>query len=170
MSALHYLHHEINPYILHRDIKPSNILLDDEYKPKLADFGLSRIANHNSTTLPTLAIGTEGYIDPECRKNGLVNFHRCSDVYSFGIVLLNIACTDKTREQVWELYNRSAEPQVDAAADSKLGGVFDRKEMKRVVDLGLRCSDPEGYKRPSMRDAKKFLEQGTELPDIINKE
>ncbi|CAM0878685.1 unnamed protein product [Alopecurus aequalis] len=168
-SALHYLHHVHEPYILHRDIKPSNILLDDGFNAKLADFGLSRIANHNSTTLPTLAMGTTGYMDPQCMKNGLVKYGRHTDVYSFGIVLLDIACTDLSRQQVWELYRPSAESQVEAIADARLRGVFDRKEMERVVVLGLMCSDPDRNKRPSMHDAMQFLEDGTELPNILTK-
>uniref|UniRef100_A0A8R7P8Q9 Protein kinase domain-containing protein n=1 Tax=Triticum urartu TaxID=4572 RepID=A0A8R7P8Q9_TRIUA len=137
-SALVYLHDESDPYILHRDIKPSNILLDNNFNPKLADFGLSRIGNQDNTTPMKTALGTEGYIDPECRKDGKVKFHRSSDVYSFGIVLLDIVCTGKSREQVWELYKGG---NVMEAAYERLHGEDDldkrrmQMQMQRVVVL-----------------------------------
>ncbi|XP_047057735.1 probable L-type lectin-domain containing receptor kinase S.7 [Lolium rigidum] len=165
-SALRYLHHECNISILHRDIKPGNILLDLDFTAKLADFGLSRtFASKNDTTLVTTAIGTVGYIDPECMKNGDVKFQRKSDVYSFGIVLLEIACR-KTREEVLERYRSKAEPSMVEAADEKLNGAFDETQMERVIVLGLKCSDPQGKQRPFMLDAMKFLEDGIELPAI----
>ncbi|KAM0900972.1 hypothetical protein ACQ4PT_020284 [Festuca glaucescens] len=165
-SGLRYLHHQCKDHILHRDIKPSNILLDYHFNAKLADFGLSRATSENNTTLVTIAIGTEGYMDPQCRKHGKVQFSRKSDVYSFGIVLLEIACTDKSREQVWELYRDSSTELdvVKAAADGNLGGVFDETQMARVILLGLKCSHPDGKRRPYMEDAMKFLEDGIELP------
>uniref|UniRef100_A0ACD5UX17 Uncharacterized protein n=2 Tax=Avena sativa TaxID=4498 RepID=A0ACD5UX17_AVESA len=168
-SALRYLHHECREPILHRDIKPSNILLDYDFNAKLADFGLSRTASQDNAMVLTRAIGTEGYMDPQCRKHGKVEFSRKSDVYSFGIVLLEIACTNKHREEVRELYRRDTagpEMMMMAAADRSLGGVFDRTQMERVIVLGLRCSDPDGRMRPYMEDAMKFLEDGIELPAI----
>jgi serine/threonine protein kinase len=168
-SALRYLHHECNKTILHRDIKPGNVLLDYDFNAKLADFGLSRIiASKTNTTLVTTAVGTVRYMDPERMKHGKLKFNRKYDVYSFGIVLLEIACTNKSREQVRELYRRrAAEPEVmEDAADSRLCGVFDRIEMERVISLGLMCSHQNGKHRPYMVDAMKFLEDGIELPAI----
>ncbi|XP_044969053.1 L-type lectin-domain containing receptor kinase IX.1-like [Hordeum vulgare subsp. vulgare] len=165
-SALVYLHHDCAPYILHRDIKPSNILLDNNFNAKLADFGLSRIGNQDNATLLTTAIGTEGYIDPECRKDGKVKFYRSSDVYSFGIVLLDIVCTGKSRERVWELYIRS---RVMEATDGRLHGGdddLDRNQMQRVAVLGLWCSLSESAKRPTVRKAMEVLERDEPLPDL----
>ncbi|KAK1630039.1 hypothetical protein QYE76_004354 [Lolium multiflorum] len=169
-SALVYLHHDCVPYILHRDIKPGNILLDDEYNAKLADFGLSRIANENSATLMTTAVGTMAYMDPQCIKDGDVKFNPSTDVYSFGLVLLEIACArHKSREQVWELYRTygAATFMVEDVADQRLEGNFNREQMRRVLVVGLWCSLPQGTHRPSMLQALRLLEQdNTLLPDL----
>ncbi|KAK1603352.1 hypothetical protein QYE76_016500 [Lolium multiflorum] len=185
-SAIRYLHHKCNPCILHRDIKPGNILLDDHFNAKLADFGLSLITSKKRATAVAYSEGSRGYMDPQLQKHGvLVEHNRKSDVYSFGILLLEIACIiaieatgkkkgenpeRKSRGEIWELYNRSAEPQVEAAADPKLRGVFDRKQMERVVVLGLACSQIEETQRPSMEDAMKFLEDGQDLPATTQEE
>uniref|UniRef100_A0A8I6WMJ5 Protein kinase domain-containing protein n=2 Tax=Hordeum vulgare subsp. vulgare TaxID=112509 RepID=A0A8I6WMJ5_HORVV len=165
-SALVYLHHECDPYILHRDIKPGNILLDNNFNAKLADFELSRVGNQDNATMMTLAQGTEGYIDPECRKDGKVKFYPRSDVYSFGIVLLDIVCTRKSREQVWELYKGG---KVIEATDERLhGDDFDRwqTQMQRVAVLGLWCSLLDGAKRPTIQKAMEFLERDEPLPNL----
>ncbi|XBI87408.1 hypothetical protein VPH35_025506 [Triticum aestivum] len=164
-SALVYLHHDCSPYILHRDIKPANILLDNNFNAKLADFGLSRIGNQDNATLVTTAVGTEGYIDPQCRKSGKVKFNLSSDVYSFGIVLLDITCTRKSREQVWDLYVRG---RVLEAADDRLYGCgdLDMSQLERVAILGLWCSLPDSRKRPTSQEAMEVLERGVSLPDL----
>ncbi|WVZ50396.1 hypothetical protein U9M48_001651 [Paspalum notatum var. saurae] len=159
--ALVYLHHECDPLILHRDIKPSNILLDNKFDVKLADFGLSRIVDPDSSWVLTLPIGTVGYLDPQCMKSvGMVEFSRSSDVYSYGIVLLEIAC--RKGKKFGNYINRS----LMQAADDKLNGEFCRSEMENVIILGLWCSFPDSKKRPSMLQVMAVLEHGKPLPDL----
>ncbi|KAI4979036.1 hypothetical protein ZWY2020_015789 [Hordeum vulgare] len=175
-SAINYLHHECKQCILHRDIKPSNILLDDEFNPKLADFGLSRAAdnillvdNEFIPTVMTTAIGTVGYMDPKLMKNDKVEFNRRTDVYSFGIVLLEIACGKKPREEILRS-SRTGAQFVKNIADPKLTGDFNMTQMERVVLLGLRCSHPDAKQRPLMEDAMKYVEDDKELPAITQRE
>uniref|UniRef100_A0A0D9W202 non-specific serine/threonine protein kinase n=1 Tax=Leersia perrieri TaxID=77586 RepID=A0A0D9W202_9ORYZ len=170
-SGLFYLHHECDRYIVHRDIKPDNILLDGNFNAKIADFGLSRIADQDNATLQTnQAVGSTGYMDPQCMKDGQVRFNRSSDVYSFGIVLLEIACTGKIREQIWSMYRSRSESDdvVVEAADARLAstGGFNRREMERVIVLGLWCSCLEIEHRPSMQQAMDVLERDAPLPDL----
>ncbi|KAF7077341.1 hypothetical protein CFC21_081901 [Triticum aestivum] len=172
-SGITYLHHGCKRCILHRDIKPSNILLDNEFNPKLGDFGLSRITDKDSTMLMTTAVGTLGYMDPQCIKDGEVEYNCRSDVYSFGIVLLEIACGKKPREQIQleELRSSGTEAQfLENVADAKLNGDYNMKEMQRMVFLGLRCSHPVRQQRPYMKDAMKYLEDGIELPAITERQ
>ncbi|KAJ1256546.1 hypothetical protein BS78_K006400 [Paspalum vaginatum] len=168
-SALRYLHHECDQLILHRDIKPGNILLDDNFNAKLADFGLSRIADPGHSRIMTVPVGTGHYLDPECKKpEGLVEFSRSTDIYSYGIVLLEIACNCKQgmgREKVWQHYIDN-DKSVLEAADDRLNGEFNKNEMEGVIVIGLWCSFPDSKKRPSMLKVMAVLEHGKPLQDL----
>ncbi|KAI5603980.1 hypothetical protein BDE02_01G255000 [Populus trichocarpa] len=114
-SGLLYLHEEWEQCVVHRDIKSSNIMLDSEFNAKLGDFGLARLVDHGKGSQTTVLAGTMGYKAPECTMTGKAS--RESDVYSFGIVALEIACgrtpiNPKASNEdqvsmvqwVWELY------------------------------------------------------------------
>ncbi|KAF2320603.1 hypothetical protein GH714_028897 [Hevea brasiliensis] len=96
-SALHCLHEGLEQCVLHRDIKSSNVLLDSEFNPKLADFGLARIVRHDAKS-QTVEGMTNGYEAPECHQTGKSS--KMSDVYSFGVVALEIACGRKAFVQM----------------------------------------------------------------------
>jgi serine/threonine protein kinase len=167
LSALHYLHHECSPYILHRDIKPSNILLDNEFNAKLGDFGLSRVAqNSGETSLQTaMNVGTADYMDPMGKKDGEIKLRPSSDVYSFGIVLLEIVHGENDPYLVRKLHADRPDTFMRDVADKKLAGQFDEVEMERVILLGLKCSERDENQRPSLTSAIwQFLENGGELP------
>ena len=88
-KGLEYLHDKANPPVIYRDLKCSNILLDEEYNPKLSDFGLAKLGPvGDKTHVSTRVMGTYGYCAPEYAMTGQLSIK--SDVYSFGVVLLEI--------------------------------------------------------------------------------
>ncbi|TVU25995.1 hypothetical protein EJB05_28519, partial [Eragrostis curvula] len=155
-SALLYLHQDCEQGVLHRDIKPSNVMLDDTFNAKLGDFGLARLVDHEQGTHMTELAGTMGYMDPECTTTG--RFSTESDMYSFGVVLLEVACgrrpvvvlQDNTvihlAQQVSELYRNG---------DLRLNGDFNVPQMERVLAVG---PEPEsvhqaGHEHAAVRGA-----------------
>jgi serine/threonine protein kinase len=169
--ALLYLHEEWEQCVVHRDIKSSNIMLDSEFNAKLGDFGLARLVDHLKGSQTTVLAGTMGYMAPECVTTGKAS--KESDVYSFGIVALEIACgrkpiSPKAPEDqvvmvdwVWELYGIG---KVLEAADPRLGGDFDEKQMERLMIVGLWCAHPDRNLRPSIRQTIHVLNFEAPLP------
>ncbi|KAF8032052.1 hypothetical protein BT93_D1072 [Corymbia citriodora subsp. variegata] len=163
-SALLYLHEEWDQCVVHRDIKSSNIMLDSYFNAKLGDFGLARLVDHAKGAQTTVLAGTMGYLAPECIYTGRAS--KESDVYSFGIVLLEIACGRKVFELneaeghkhlvewVWELYGVG---KLIDVADPKLCGKFDEKQMECLMIVGLWCVHPDYMLRPSVREAMTVL-------------
>ncbi|CAI5463701.1 unnamed protein product, partial [Closterium sp. Yama58-4] len=88
-SALHYLHREMRPAIVHHDIKPANILLTAALEAKVADFGISKSMPERGELVPGEIMGSKGYIDPYFVHSGVLT--ESSDVFSFGVVLLQLA-------------------------------------------------------------------------------
>ncbi|KAK1291598.1 L-type lectin-domain containing receptor kinase IX.1 [Acorus calamus] len=155
--ALRYLHEECAAqYVVHRDVKSANVLLDENYEVKLADFGLAMVGDHGRDLQETDVWGTMGYVAPEYQCTG--RFSKGSDVYSFGVVLLEIACGRKAMDLVrwvWGLYGAG---RMLEAADARLAGEFDRREMERLMALGLWCANLDHTERPSMGQAVSVLE------------
>ncbi|KAI3992876.1 hypothetical protein MKX01_034226 [Papaver californicum] len=171
-SALLYLHELWEQCVLHRDIKASNVMLDSEYNAKLGDFGLARLVDHQLGSQTTVLAGTVGYLAPECIYTSKSS--KESDVYSFGIVALEIACGRKPVEQnrenlvdwVWELY---ANGKIVEAADGRLNMDFDRQQMEQLLVLGLWCAHPDPTTRPSIRQVKNLLNYESPLVNLPSK-
>ncbi|KAJ1266291.1 hypothetical protein BS78_08G139800 [Paspalum vaginatum] len=168
-SALLYLHEETEQRVVHRDVKPSNVMLDASFNAKLGDFGLARLIDDGRRSHTTGIAGTFGYMDPECVLAGRASVE--SDVYSFGVLLLEIACGRRpavpaaVREEededfihlvqwVWDLYGGGS---ILDAADSRLDGEFDGREMACVLLVGLWCAHPDRSLRPTIRQAVNVL-------------
>ncbi|WOK91836.1 hypothetical protein Cni_G00527 [Canna indica] len=166
-SALFYLHQECEPSVVHRDVKPSNVMLDSAFNAKLGDFGLARLLDEGRGLETTILAGTLPYMAPEYYHFGKAS--KESDVYSFGIVALEIACGRKPMEEVllvewvWELYGKGA---VLEAADKRLNGEFEEKEMECLMVVGLWCAHPDCALRPSIQQAINVLNFEKPLPKL----
>ncbi|TVU42273.1 hypothetical protein EJB05_08667, partial [Eragrostis curvula] len=153
--------------------KPSNVMLDESFCAKLGDFGLARLVDHGLGAHTTELAGTMGYMDPECMTTG--RFSTESDMYSFGVVLLEIACgrrpvaivQDNTvihlAQRVLELHGNV---MILDAADPRLNGDFDAQQMERVLVVGLWCTQLDRSRRPSIRQAISALRFETSLPTV----
>ncbi|KAF7846755.1 hypothetical protein BT93_L3800 [Corymbia citriodora subsp. variegata] len=174
-SALLYLHEGWMQCIIHRDIKPSNIMLDLDSTAKLGDFGLARLVDRAKGSQRTIPAGTVGYMAPECLYTGRAS--KESDMYSFGAVLLEIACgrrlvelREKGRETqlmmqwVWELYGAG---KLLHAVDPKLGEHFDKKQMECLMIVGLWCTQANHMCRPSIREVVNVLNFDAPLPSSL---
>ncbi|KAJ9552319.1 hypothetical protein OSB04_016364 [Centaurea solstitialis] len=172
-SALLYLHEEWEQCVLHRDIKSSNVMLDSNFNVKLCDFGLAKLVDHEKGSQTTLLAGTLGYMAPECALTGKAS--KESDVFSFRVVALEIACGRKPInykapetqislvQWVRELY---ATRTLLEATDPRLRSDFDEEEMTRLMIVGLWCVHPDSNLRPSMRQAIQVLNFEASLPTL----
>lgn len=91
--GLLYLHEECSTQIIHCDIKPQNILLDNYYHARISDFGLAKLLMMDQSHTHTAIRGTKGYVAPEWFRNMPISVK--VDVYSFGVLLLEIICCRK---------------------------------------------------------------------------
>ncbi|KAF8013802.1 hypothetical protein BT93_I1606 [Corymbia citriodora subsp. variegata] len=175
-SALLYLHEEWEQCVIHRDIKSSNIMLDSDFNAKLGDFGLARLVDHAKGLQTTALAGTVGYMAPECVYTGKAS--KELDIYSFGVVLLEIACGRNVVEPsleegqvrlvdwVWQLYGTG---RLLDAADSKLDIDFNENQLECLMVVGLWCAHPNHIDRPSIREAFNVLNFNALLPILPSK-
>ncbi|KAI3420615.1 Protein kinase domain-containing protein, partial [Psidium guajava] len=163
-EGLAYLHHEANPHIIHRDIKASNVLLDNQFQAKVADFGFAKLIPDGVTHLTTRVKGTLGYLAPEYAMWGKVS--ESCDVFSFGILLLEIISAKKPLEKLQGGRKRDilrwVTPYVqkgafDHIADPRLEGKYKLDELKLAVMIAMRCTDHNPKNRPSMIEVVQWL-------------
>lgn len=102
-QGLAYLHHDCSPRIIHRDVKSSNILLDKDFEAHLTDFGIAKSLCISKTHTSTCVMGTIGYIDPEYARTSRLT--EKSDVYSYGIVLLELLTGRKAVDNECNLHH-----------------------------------------------------------------
>ncbi|KAM0921430.1 hypothetical protein ACQ4PT_006824 [Festuca glaucescens] len=153
-QGLDYLHKGCSLPIIHRDVKTSNILLGQNLRAKLADFGLSKTyLSETQTHISTNAAGSAGYFDPEYYHTGRLT--ESSDVYSFGIVLLEIATGEPPilpghGHIVQRVKQKMATGNISSVADVRLRGAYEVTSMWKIVDTAMACTADTSVQRPTM--------------------
>nr|XP_043620334.1 putative wall-associated receptor kinase-like 16 [Erigeron canadensis] len=156
-EALAYLHSYASSAIFHRDIKPVNILLDENYRAVLSDFGLSRSIPLSRTHLTTQVEGTFGYLDPEYFESG--QFTAKSDVYAFGVVLTElltkrkvVSSVDSDDSLIPRFQYLMKQNRVFEILDKQVTREALINEVFLVTKLAKRCMKRNAKKRPSMKE------------------
>ena len=162
--GLIYLHEECSTQIIHCDIKPQNILLDDLFIAKISDFGLAKLLMNHQTLTQTGIKGTKGYVAPEWFRNTLVTVK--VDVYSFGVMLLEIICCRRCvdvemeraailTEWAYECYSRG---KVERLMENDEEALSDMVWVKKLVMVAIWCVQDVPLLRPSIREVTHMLE------------
>lgn len=180
--GLEYIHEHTVPVYIHRDIKSANILIDKNFRGKVADFGLTKLTEVGGASLPTRLVGTFGYMPPEYAQYGDVSPK--VDVYALGVVLYELI---SAKEAIVKTNDSSAEsrglvalfedvlnqpdPREDLrkVVDPRLGEDYPLDSVRKMAQLGKACTQENPQLRPSMRSivvALMTLSSATEDWDV----
>ncbi|CAI9092637.1 OLC1v1027937C1 [Oldenlandia corymbosa var. corymbosa] len=162
--GLEFLHEHCNPPVIHRDLKSSNILLDSNFNAKLSDFGLAIVdgaQNKNNIKLS----GTLGYVAPEYLLDGKLTDK--SDVYAFGVVLLELLLRRKPVEKLapaqcqsivtWAMPQLTDRSKLPTIVDPVIRDTMDLKHLYQVAAVAVLCVQPEPSYRPLITDVLHSL-------------
>eukprot|EP00249_Psilotum_nudum_P013613 c24426_g1_i1 orf=317-3322(+) len=164
--GMEYLHGLAHKSFIHRDLKPSNILLDDDYRAKVSDFGLVKLAPEGKDSVETRLAGTFGYLAPEYAVTGRITTK--SDVFSFGVVLMELitgrrALDESQPEESMHLVSWFRRANISkesfrGSIDPALEVTEERFEsICTVAELAGHCTGREPHQRPDMSHAVSVL-------------
>ncbi|GMP59434.1 hypothetical protein CsSME_00022716 [Camellia sinensis var. sinensis] len=173
--GVEYLHALAHQSFIHRDLKTTNILLGDDMRAKVADFGLVRLAPDGNVSVETKLAGTFGYLAPEYAETGRVTTK--SDVYSFGVILMELITGRKALDQTqkeesvhlvtWfrrmhnkkDTFRKAIDPTIDLDEET----AFSVASVSTVAELAGHCCARASSQRPHMGHAVNVLSSLTEL-------
>ncbi|CAN6216946.1 unnamed protein product [Urochloa humidicola] len=170
-KGLAYLHQDCESKIIHCDIKPENVLLDDNFLAKVSDFGLAKLMTREQSHVFTTLRGTRGYLAPEWITNYAIS--EKSDVYSYGMVLLEIISGRKSYDPVESsekahfpsyAYKKLEEGDLRDIFDAKLKYNDKDERVQVAIKVALWCIQEDFYQRPSMSKVVQMLEGVCDVP------
>ncbi|KAG2632178.1 hypothetical protein PVAP13_2NG066900 [Panicum virgatum] len=158
-DGLSYMHSKTNNKVPHGDIKPANILLDDNFMPKISDFGTSRLIARDKEHAENV-IGDMSYMDPVCMETNLLT--EKSDVYSFGVVILELISRKKaTYSENNSFVNNFLEAQKENRVaewfDNEIAVTSNLELLHSLARIAVECLSLDADKRPSMIDVAERL-------------
>ncbi|CAN4097974.1 unnamed protein product [Withania somnifera] len=164
-KGIAYLHHDCYPPIIHRDIKSTNILLDEDYEAKVSDFGVAKVSEISSRESEfSCFAGTHGYMAPEMAYTLRVT--EKSDIYSFGVVLLELVTGRKPIEEAygegkdlvyWTSTHLNDKESINKVLDQKVVSELVKDDMIKVLRIATLCTTKLPNLRPSMKEVVNML-------------
>ncbi|XP_026422850.1 G-type lectin S-receptor-like serine/threonine-protein kinase At2g19130 isoform X1 [Papaver somniferum] len=165
--GLAYLHEKCRDCIIHCDIKPENILLDADYCPKVADFGLAKLFGRGFSQVLTTMRGTRGYLAPEWISG--VAITPKADVYSYGKMLFEMISGKRNTGHIsnddkisyfpaWAATKMNEGDDIIFLVDNRLEGNADTLELTRACRVACWCIQDDETHRPSMGQVVQVLE------------
>ncbi|KAI4341610.1 hypothetical protein MLD38_026311 [Melastoma candidum] len=165
-KGLEYLHDKANPPVIYRDLKSSNILLDEDFRAKLSDFGLAKLGpTGEKTHVSSRVMGTYGYCAPEYQRTGQLTVK--SDVYSFGVVLLELITGRRVIDTArpineqnlvsWAQPIFKSQKRFSELADPLLENNYPERGLNQAVAVAAMCLNEDATTRPLISDVVTAL-------------
>ncbi|XP_061342037.1 G-type lectin S-receptor-like serine/threonine-protein kinase At5g24080 [Gastrolobium bilobum] len=169
-QGIAYFHEQCRNRIIHCDIKPENILLDENFCPKVSDFGLAKLMAREHSHVVTMVRGTRGYLAPEWVSNRPITVK--ADVYSYGMLLLEIIGGRRNLDMSFDAedffypgwaYKELTNGSTIKVADRRLNGAVDEEELMRALKVAFWCIQDEVFIRPTMGEIVRMLEGSMDI-------